>query len=166
MTIKLWFSISRLDLCNTNLSQSTLMVAHLLLFQKPAIFVSCSISTFSWRRMWITSVNRHRLISIRKIGRIRKYIDQSTAERLVQSCVYLIQIHKLQGIQNIPLRNLSSGSIKSNEDITPVLQKLHWLPVKVLIIFKLLVRTFKTFPMVLLHFTYLNFFKPTNLIAY
>ena len=92
---------------------------------------------------------------IQKIGRIRPYLSQEVCERLVHafisskldlcnSILYglpVTELNKLQRVQNSAAR-LISRTPKSHY-ITPVLQQLHWLPVKDRISFKLLLLTFK-----------------------
>ena len=92
---------------------------------------------------------------IQKIGRIRPYLSQEVCERLVHafisskldscnSILYGLAVterNKLQRVQNAAAR-LISRTPKSHH-ITPVLQQLHWLPVKDRISFKLLLLTFK-----------------------
>ena len=51
------------------------------------------------------------------------------------------EIGKLQRVQNATARLLTS--CKKYDHITPVLRKLHWLPVKYRINFKILLLTFK-----------------------
>ena len=97
----------------------------------------------------ITNVCKAAYISIRNIGRIRKYVNTSTAEMMVHafitsrldignSLLYGIpksQLYKLQRIQNIAARIITYT--KPNQHITPVLNDLHWLPVEQRIVFKL-----------------------------
>ena len=92
---------------------------------------------------------------IQKIGRIRPYLSQEVCERLVHafisskldsynSILYglpVTELNKLQRVQNAAAR-LISRTPKSHH-ITPILQQLHWLPVKDRISFKLLLLTFK-----------------------
>ena len=87
---------------------------------------------------------------IQKIGRIRPYLSQDVCERLVHafisskldsynSILYglpVTELNKLQRVQNAAAR-LISRTPKSHH-ITPILQQLHWLPVKDRISFKLL----------------------------
>ena len=93
--------------------------------------------------------------AIRKIGRIRQYLDKPTTERLVHAfvtfrldcCNSLLyglpesEILKLQRVQNIAARLVCQ--IKRKEHITPYLRELHWLPIHQRIIYKLLLYTFK-----------------------
>ena len=93
--------------------------------------------------------------AIRKIGRIRQYLDKPITERLVHAfvtsrldcCNSLLyglpesDILKLQRVQNIAARLVCQ--IKRKEHITPYLRELHWLPIHQRIIYKLLLYTFK-----------------------
>ena len=93
--------------------------------------------------------------SIRNIGRIRKYLDRNSTEKLVHafissrldsnnSILYGLpnsELGKLQRIQNSAARLVTLT--KKREHITPVLKDLHWLPVESRIIYKLMLLTFK-----------------------
>jgi len=86
---------------------------------------------------------------------MRKYLDQPSTERLVHafvtsrldcnnSLLYGLpanQLQPLQRIQNTAARLITRS--KRNDHITPILCKLHWLPVSKRIIFKTLLLTFK-----------------------
>ena len=92
---------------------------------------------------------------LHSLGKIRQYLDTTTAKKLVQAlvlchldyCNSLLynmpdsQLGKLQLIQNSAAR-LITGT-KKYSPITPVLQQLHWLPVKSRISFKILLLTFQ-----------------------
>jgi len=85
----------------------------------------------------------------------RRYLDRSTAERLVHAFVSSrldqcnsqlyglpdTDISKLQMIQNAAARLITRT--KKHEHITPILKELHWLPIRKRIIFKVLLLTFK-----------------------
>ena len=87
---------------------------------------------------------------MRNIGFIRKYLTRSATEKLVHSLIssrldfgngllYNLpnsQIAQLQKLQNAAARIVSLSSKRSH--ITPILETLHWLPVKERIIFKIL----------------------------
>ena len=89
------------------------------------------------------------------IRRIRKYISKESTETLIHAfissridyCNSLLfglpeyQLHKLQRIQNAAARLIFQESKFCH--ITPLLQSLHWLPVKYRIDFKILLMTFK-----------------------
>ena len=88
--------------------------------------------------------------AIHNIGKIRNYLDQSTAEKLVHAfvtskiyfCNSLLfglpkkQLDKLQRILNAAAR-ITTRTTKF-QHISPVLRKLHWLPVTKRIEFKIL----------------------------
>jgi hypothetical protein len=92
---------------------------------------------------------------IRNIGRVRKYLTQEATEKLVHAFIsskidygnaLLFGIpdsllKRLQRIQNTAARVVVRAS--KYEHITPVLQKLHWLPVKQRVEFKIILLTFK-----------------------
>ena len=98
----------------------------------------------------ITSMCKSVRYQLRNIGFIRKYLTRSATEKLVHSLIssrldfgngllYNIpnsQIAKLQKLQNAAARIVSLSSKRSH--ITPILQNLHWLPVKDRIVFKIL----------------------------
>ena len=89
-----------------------------------------------------------------KIGKIRNILDQSTTEKLIHAfitsrldyCNSLLfglpsyEIQKLQTIQNSAARLVLRT--RKTDHITPCLYKLHWLPVKQRIEFKILCFTF------------------------
>ena len=103
----------------------------------------------------VRNISRKASFGIYKIGCIRKYLDQSSTERLIHafvsshldcnnSLLYNLPntvLSPLQRIQNSAAR-LITGT-KRHQHITPVLRDLHWLPVKDRIIFKLLLLTYK-----------------------
>ena len=93
--------------------------------------------------------------AIRNIGRIRKYLNNEDCEKLVHafvtsrldccnSILYGLpdsELGKLQRIQNTSARLVAR--VKKSDHITHVLQKLHWLPVKSRINYKILLLTYK-----------------------
>ena len=103
----------------------------------------------------INNICRSGSLSLHQIGKIRKFITQEYAERIVHAFVsskldycngilYGLpqnQIQKLQRLQNSAARLVTRT--KKSEHITPVLINLHWLPVQQRIIFKLLLNTYK-----------------------
>ena len=92
---------------------------------------------------------------IHNIGRIRKYLSADATQLLVRSfvtfrldmCNSLLyglpqtQLDRLQRLQNTAARLVTRT--KKYSHITPVLQNLHWLPVKDRIDFKILLLVFK-----------------------
>ena len=103
----------------------------------------------------INNVSKSGSYAIRNIGRIRKYLNNKDCEKLVHAFVTLrldccnsilyglpdSELAKLQRIQNTAARLVAR--VKKSDHITPVLQKLHWLPVKSRIIYKILLQTYK-----------------------
>ena len=103
----------------------------------------------------ITSMCKSCFFHIKNIWKIRKFISFEACETLVHAFIssrldfcnsllygmpkYLIQ--KLQRVQNAAAR-LVSGCHK-HDHITPVLYRLHWLPVEQRIEYKILLLTFK-----------------------
>ena len=92
--------------------------------------------------------------AIRKIGRIRSHLTQDVCERLVHafitskldSCNSFLyglpscELVKLR-VQNAAARLVTMAS--KSDHVTPILFKIHWLPVKERITFKLLLIIFK-----------------------
>ena len=90
-----------------------------------------------------------------KIGRIRHFLNEKSTETLIHAfitcrldqCNSLLyglpdtHIARLQRIQNSAARLVTRT--RSSEHITPVLRKLHWLPVKYRIMYKILILTYK-----------------------
>ena len=103
----------------------------------------------------VNNISRLASHSIRNNGRIRKYLDRNSTEKLVHafvssrldsnnSILYGLpksELSKLQRIQNAAARLVTLS--KKREHITPVLKDLHWLPVESRIIYKLMLLTFK-----------------------
>ena len=95
------------------------------------------------------------LYHLRNISKIRRYLSQETTEILIHAyitskldnCNSLLyglptyMINKLQIIQNAAARILTFT--KKTNHITPVLCKLHWLPVQYRIVFKILLLVYK-----------------------
>ena len=84
-----------------------------------------------------------------------KYLDRKSIETLVHALImshvdncnvlyYGIpkkEMHRLQRIQNTAARLVTGARLR--DPITPILCKLHWLPVEKRIIFKILIMCFK-----------------------
>ena len=101
------------------------------------------------------NISKSAFYAIRNIGKIRKYLTQADCERLVHafvtskldSCNSILyglsgsESDKLQRIQNMAARLVTRS--KKLESITPILRKFHWLPIRTMIHFKLLLITFK-----------------------
>ena len=92
---------------------------------------------------------------LRNIGAIRNLLTDSATEQLIHSlvtsrldyCNSLLngvpdyKLKRVQRMQNIAARIVSRCPYRDH--ITPVLESLHWLPVKYRILFKLLLLTYK-----------------------
>ena len=104
----------------------------------------------------INNVCRMALNSLRTVGQLRKYLDRSTTERLVHAfissrldtCNCLLyglpetDIARLQRVHNSAVR-LVVGA-KRIDHTTPILNNLHWLPIRKRILFKLLLIVYKS----------------------
>ena len=105
----------------------------------------------------VSSVVRSASYHLRNIGLVRRQLTVEATKSLAQSLVLsrldycnssLAEItekslHKLQLVQNRAARLVTRTPRRSH--ITPVLAKLHWLPVRERILFKLLLLTFKAY---------------------
>ena len=93
--------------------------------------------------------------SLRRVGQARRYLDNATTEKLTHALItskldqfntllYGLsdkEISKIQRIQNSTARLVTRT--KRQEHITPVLRKLHCLPIKKRVIYKILLLTYK-----------------------
>jgi hypothetical protein len=103
----------------------------------------------------INSLCKSAWFHLRNIGLIRQYLDDSTCERLVHAFVTSkldfmncllygipkIHLDKLQRVQYAAARLITRT--KRSDHMRPILQKLHWLPIRERITFKLLIITYK-----------------------
>ena len=103
----------------------------------------------------ISNICSSSYLALRNIGKIRKYLDVPTTERLVHAfitsrldtCNSLLfglpsrDLERLQKIQNSAARLVTLTS--HYEHITPILRNLHWLTVPNRIKFKILLLTYK-----------------------
>lgn len=104
----------------------------------------------------VKNICKSAALALRRVGTIRKYLDNRNAEKLIHAfvtskidyCNSLLYglpdkyIGKLQRIQNSAARIVTRTT--KSEHITPVLRDLHWLPVSKRIIFKLMLLTYKS----------------------
>jgi len=103
----------------------------------------------------ITKTCQSAIVAIRKIGQIRQYLNRKCIEILVNSliishvdnCNVLLyglpkkDLNRVQKIQNTAARLIEGA--RSRDSISPILSKLHWLPVEKRVIFKILIMCFK-----------------------
>jgi hypothetical protein len=92
---------------------------------------------------------------LKNLARIKRFIDKKSLERLIHALItslldycnslfYGINeslLQKLQLVQNSCARLLTNTP--RSHHITPVLKSLHWLPVRMRIVFKILLLVFK-----------------------
>ena len=104
----------------------------------------------------VNIICRNASFAIRKIGKLRRHLDQDSTEKLVHafvtsrldSCNAILyglpdkELSKLQRIQNAAARVVTLS--RKHDHFTPVMRDLHWLPVRQRIIFKLMLLTFKS----------------------
>ena len=105
----------------------------------------------------VANICKNASYSLYRISKVRKYIDNTTCERLVHAFIsskldycnsllaglpnYLIK--RLQVIQNSAARLVTGINLRMSIHITPVLRQLHWLPLSQRIDFKILCLIFK-----------------------
>ena len=103
----------------------------------------------------ISVVCKNSFFHLRNIGAIRKFLTTDACEKLIHAfvtskldyCNSLLvnipkcDIAKLQKVQNVAARIVTKTD--KFEHITPVIMELHWLPVALRIIYKLLLLTYK-----------------------
>ena len=95
------------------------------------------------------------MAQLKNIADIRRYLEKQAAEKLIHAFVgsrldycnsFLVgipetSIAKLQRVQNIAARILTGT--RKYDHMTPVLYKLHWLPVKYRIEYKIILMTYR-----------------------
>jgi len=103
----------------------------------------------------VNNICKSASLAIHNIGKIRKYLDQPTGEKLIHAFVAskldfsnnLLfglpkkQIDKLQRILKAAAK--VTTKTKKCEHISPILRKLHWLPITKRIEFKIITMTYK-----------------------
>ena len=104
----------------------------------------------------VTAICKSTHYHLRNIGRIRKCITYEACEKLIHALVTSrldcgnallyglpeYQNHRLQRILHIAARILTLSP--SDNDITPILMDLHWLPIEERIDYKIILTTFKS----------------------
>ena len=103
----------------------------------------------------IKSICKSSYYHIRNLAKIRKYIDEESAKIVVHafitskldSCNSLLYglpqhlLRRLQSVQNAAARIVTRT--RKFDHITPVFKKVHWLPVRYRIIYKILLLVYK-----------------------
>ncbi len=103
----------------------------------------------------ISNVTKTAFFHLRNISKLRNMLSVSDAEKLVHAfmtsrldyCNALLggcpasSINKLQIVQNAAARVLTRS--RKYDHITPILQSLHWLPIKFCISYKILLLAYK-----------------------
>ncbi|KAK6191161.1 hypothetical protein SNE40_002900 [Patella caerulea] len=128
----------------------------------------------------ITNVCKSASHSLWRIGKLRKFLNQSNTEKLIHAFVssrldycnslfygsYKYQFNKLQHIQNAAARIVLRRPLPRGTDMTTILKELHWLPIEARIEFKVLCLIFKVIhypknaPFYLLEL--IDIYKPTR----
>ena len=103
----------------------------------------------------ISTICKQSMAAIRKIGKVRKYVDNSTAQTLVHQLVTnrmdycnsllygipSVHLDRLQRLQNLCARIVLR--LPRRDSARQALHKLHWLPVQNRILYKLATLMFK-----------------------
>ena len=122
----------------------------------------------------INSLSKSCHFHIRDIRRIRHLLPLSAATALANSLVSSkldycnslyngisqANLNKIQRIQNILARDVTNTS--KFEHITPIFKKLHWLPIKQRIDYKLCLLTYKTLQIQQLTYLYNSLSFPSH----
>ena len=104
----------------------------------------------------INAVCSSAYLALNSIGKIRRYLDHQTTEKLVHAFVSSrldqcnsllyglpnVQLDKLQRVQNCAARLVTCNNKYTH--ITPILRELHWLPIKARIEYKIILLTYKS----------------------
>ena len=103
----------------------------------------------------VSNLCKHLYMSLYSLGKIRKYLDKPTTEKIVNAtitskmdyCNSLLygmkscDTNRLQLIQNQAARIVTLK--RKRDHITPVLRELYWLPIVERVTFKILLMTYK-----------------------
>ena len=123
--------------------------------EEPVRSLGAMFDSYSAMVSHVISDVKEASIDLRNIGKIRKLITEDATKKVMQNliisridyCNALLSgiqqdtLAKLQRLQNQAARVVTRT--KWHEHITPVLEHLHWLPVKFRIDFKILLMVFK-----------------------
>ena len=104
----------------------------------------------------INTIRSSAYLALNSIGKIRRYLDRQTTEKLVHAflssrldqCNSLlyglpnVQLDKLQRVQNCAARLVACNNKYTH--ITPILRELHWLSIKAKIEFEIILLTYKS----------------------
>ncbi len=113
----------------------------------------------------ISNVSKTAFFHLRNIAKLQNMLPVSDAEKhafmtsRLDYCNALLaacpasSINKLQIVQNAAARVLTRS--RKYDHITPILQSLHWLPIKFRISYKILLLTYKTPTLIMSLFVYL-----------
>lgn len=103
----------------------------------------------------VSALTQSTYLQMRRIARIRRYLDDKCCATVINSLItsrldfhnsvlYGVSqctLRRLQIVQNQAARLLTRT--KRDEHITPILFRLHWLPIQQRVVFKILVVTYK-----------------------
>ena len=126
-------------------------------FQRCVKYLGVKIDQTLSMQDQISSVCQGAYLQLRRIASVRPYLSKTTAERLVQALVTsrldycnaalagvpAEQVQRLQRVQNDAARLILRK--RRMEHVTPLLQQLHWLPVKDRIAYKLATLAYRHF---------------------
>ena len=143
------YHLNRYGQCTINIGDSTITPAHHV--RNLGVQVDQHLSMVPNVTAICASCNYH----LYRLSSIRRYLTVNATRTVVQAlitsrldyCNSLMinisstQMERLQKIQNKAARMISR--VPSSQHITPVLQQLHWLPVRCRITYKILVTVFK-----------------------
>ena len=106
-------------------------------------------------RNQISSLSRSVSFHLRNISRIRRFLDNDSCNDIIRSLIIsrldygnallmganITDIARLQTLQNWAAKLIYRAN--KMDHVSPILQKLHWLPIKDRIIFKVMLYVFK-----------------------
>ena len=103
----------------------------------------------------VSNICKSASFALYNIGKLRKYLDQASTEKLVHSfvtsrldsCNSLLfglpskELDSVQRVHNSAARLVTC--VRGRAHMQPILRQLHWLPVRKRIVFKIILLTFK-----------------------